>query len=219
MGASKWGYLAVQNILTHPKYSGCHVYGRTSQKLYGPTIRLPREKWTMTPEAWEPIIDESTFQEAQRILQNRTINKSDEELLDELRLLLQKQGRLSLRIIQNADSGSPSVYRRRFGSLRAAYKLIAYGRPSDFGPIDLRRRTQVPDDLMLQLQSLFPDLVSIVRRGGRWRSGQAPTAWLADFRSHWSVGSKHEGRIMLYYRSCHPRTEMSDVTRPIESRE
>jgi hypothetical protein len=172
LGTSKWDYLAVWNMLTHPKYAGCHVYGRTSQKLYGPTLRLPREKWTMKPKAFEPIIDEETFQEAQRVLQSRTVNKSDEELLDSLRSLLRTQGRLSLRIIQDSDAvPSPSAFRNRFGSLRQAYQLIGYGRPSDFGPIDLRRRTQaLREELISKIQSLFPDTVSILRKGGRWRS-------------------------------------------------
>jgi len=43
IGDSKWDYLAVSNILTHPKYAGCHVFGRTSSKLCTPTFRLPRE--------------------------------------------------------------------------------------------------------------------------------------------------------------------------------
>ena len=164
--------MAVHLILTHPKYSGCHVYGRTSQKLYGPTLRLPQEKWTMAPGAFEPIIDEQTFQEAQRILLGRTVNKSDEDLLAVLRSLLLAQERLSLRIIQNSDSvPSPSVYRGRFGSLRKTYQLIGYGRPADFGPIDLRRRTQaLREDLMSGIQSLFPNQVSIVSKGGRWRT-------------------------------------------------
>jgi len=28
LGDSKWDYLAVSNILTHPKYAGCHVFGQ-----------------------------------------------------------------------------------------------------------------------------------------------------------------------------------------------
>ena len=28
-----WKHGAVRIILSHPKYAGCHVYGRTSQKL------------------------------------------------------------------------------------------------------------------------------------------------------------------------------------------
>jgi hypothetical protein len=92
---------------------------------------------------FQPIVDHATFAEAQRILQDRTINKSDGELLDSLRALLASKGRLSLSVIkESSDTPSPSTYTHRFGSLRRAYELIQDGRPAQFGPIDLRRGTQ-----------------------------------------------------------------------------
>jgi DNA invertase Pin-like site-specific DNA recombinase len=42
IGESKWDYQAVFGVLTHPKYAGSHVFGRTSSKLYTPTVRLPK---------------------------------------------------------------------------------------------------------------------------------------------------------------------------------
>jgi len=172
IGASTWDYQAVYAVLTSLKYMGCHAFGRTSCKLSTPTVRLPRSEWVLTPGAFEPIIDDKTFSEAQRILRGRTFNKSDQEALDELRVLLTSEGRLSLNLIKNSTGlPSPSTYRLRFGSLRRAYELIGYGRPDQFGPIDLRRRTQaLRDELIAQIAATFPDDVSIVRRGGRWRS-------------------------------------------------
>ena len=171
-GDSKWDYQAVYAVLTHPKYSGCHVFGQSSSKLYTRVVRLPKSAWVFTPGAFEPIVDHAIFSEAQRILQERTINRTDEELLESLRALLAKNARLSLRLIQNSEyTPSPSTYRQRFGSLRRAYELIGYGRPAQFGPIDLRRRTQgLRDEVIGQITKMFPDEVSIVRRGGRWRS-------------------------------------------------
>jgi DNA invertase Pin-like site-specific DNA recombinase len=171
-GDSKWDYQAVYAVLTHPKYSGCHVFGQTCSRLYTPTVKLPRSEWVLTPGAFEPIVDRAIFSEAQRILLGRTINKTDEELLDRLRALLAAKGRLSLTLIKNtADVPSPSTYRQRFGSLRRAYELIGYGRPDQFGPIDLRRRTQaLREELIEKIVAMFPDDVSVVRRGGRWRS-------------------------------------------------
>jgi DNA invertase Pin-like site-specific DNA recombinase len=171
-GDSKWDYQAVYVVLTHPKYIGCHVFGQTSSKLYTPTVRLPRSQWVSTLGAFEPLVDDATFIEAERILRSRTINKSDEELLESLRTLVAAKGRLSLTLIKNtADVPSPSTYRHRFGSLRRAYELIGYGRPDQFGPIDLRRRTQaLREELLGKIVEMFPDDVSVVRRGGRWRS-------------------------------------------------
>ncbi|HWO28942.1 MAG TPA: hypothetical protein VNO32_09095, partial [Candidatus Acidoferrum sp.] len=45
------------------------------------------------PELSDPIINPAIFSEAQRVLQSRTINKSDEEVLDRLRAQLAAEGR------------------------------------------------------------------------------------------------------------------------------
>jgi DNA invertase Pin-like site-specific DNA recombinase len=171
LGDSPWDYQSVYAVLTRPKYAGCHVFGRTSSRLYTPMVRIPRSEWIVMPDAFEPIIDIAMFDEAQRILKRRTFNKSNEDLLASLRALLASKGRLSLALIKNSpDLPSPSTYRHRFGSLRRAYELIGYGRPGDFGSIDLRRRTRaLRDELLAQIVSLFPDNVTVIRRGGRWR--------------------------------------------------
>ena len=172
IGDAKWDHAAVYNILSHPKYAGYNVFGRTSQKLGTPSVRIPESEWIRTPKAFAPLVDETTFQEAHRLLGGRTINKSDEELLIALRSLLARRGRLSARLIsETPEMPSPSSYRGRFGSLRRAYELIGYGCPEDFGPIDLRRRTQaLREELIGKIQTMFPREVSIERRGGRWRS-------------------------------------------------
>ncbi len=172
VGDSKWDYLAVYSVLTHPKYVGCHVFGRTSQKLCTASVRVPAAEWIRTPGAFEAIIDQGSYDQAKRILADRTINKSDQELLDSLRWLLATEGRLSLQLVKTSSHlPSPSTYRLRFGSLRHAYELIGYRRPGDFGPIDLRRRTQaLRDDLIRQIVETHSKDVSVVRRGGRWRT-------------------------------------------------
>ena len=172
IGGAKWDYQGVYNVLIHPTYAGCHVFGRTSSRLYTPTVKLPKSEWIFKHGAFEPIIDPVTFAEAQKILEDRTFNKTDEELLDSLRSLLASERRLSLTLIQNsADAPSPSTYRNRFGSVRRAYEMIGYGHPDQFGPFEMRRRTQaLREELVAKIVSIFPKEISIVRRGGRWRS-------------------------------------------------
>jgi DNA invertase Pin-like site-specific DNA recombinase len=171
-GGSCWTHHTVADVLTQPKYAGLHVYGRTTSRLCTPTVRLPKSEWLVSTRAFEPIVDYSTFLEAQRILQSRTINKPDQELLDALKRLLARHGRLSLKLVKTSpDVPSPSTYRLRFGSLRKAYELIGYGRPDQFGAIDLRRRTQaLREELVARIAVLFPKQVCVVRRGGRWRT-------------------------------------------------
>ena len=171
-GASEWNIHRVNAVLTTPKYTGCHVYGRTSVRLSTPRVRVPRSDWVLTPGAFEPVVDSSVFSEAQRILGERTFNRSDQELLDALRQLLASKGRLSRSVISDsAEVPCPCTYAYRFGSLKKAYALIGYGRPDDFGGSDLRGRTQaLRDELMARIGAMFPDDVSITRPGGKWRS-------------------------------------------------
>jgi DNA invertase Pin-like site-specific DNA recombinase len=171
LAKSQWDYQAVYNILTHPKYCGCHLFGRTSRKLYTPTVKLPRSQWVVTPGAYEPIIDSVTFDSAQKVLEARTFNKSDDEVLDALRGLLAANGRLSLSLIQNTDGmPSPSTYRVRFGSLRRAYQLIGYACADRFRLVDTRYRIlTLREQLLQQINELFGPDVTIVRPNARWR--------------------------------------------------
>ena len=61
IGASEWNIHRVNAVLTTPKYTGCHVYGRTSVRLSTPRVKLPRSEWVLTPGAFEPIVDPSVF--------------------------------------------------------------------------------------------------------------------------------------------------------------
>jgi DNA invertase Pin-like site-specific DNA recombinase len=170
-GESEWDYQAVYGILTHPKYAGCHVFARTSSRLRTPAVKQPRSEWIVAPNAFEPIIEASIFERAQTVLASRTFCKSDDDLLDDLRHLLASEGRICLKLIKNrTEMASPSAYRDRFGSLRRAYELIGYGRPDQFGPLELRRRTKaMREELLARIVDACPNDVSISRRGGRWR--------------------------------------------------
>ena len=171
-GGSRWTHHTVSEVLTNPKYAGFHVFGRTSTRLDTPKVNIPKSEWILTPRAYEPVVDHGTYLKAQQVLCDRTINLSDEEMLNRLKLLLAREGRLSLSLIKSAANvPSPSTYRHRFGSLRRAYEMIAYGHPERFGPIDLRRRTQaLREELVAKIASIFSDDVSVVRPGGRRRS-------------------------------------------------
>jgi len=113
-GGSRWTHYTVAEVLTQPKYAGFNAFGRTISRLYTPTVTLPRSEWILTQGAFEPIVDQATFLQAQQILADRTINKSDEELLNSLRSLLAKEGRLSLRLVKTRQPcASSDAYRAR----------------------------------------------------------------------------------------------------------
>jgi DNA invertase Pin-like site-specific DNA recombinase len=167
---SEWKYQSVSNILTHPKYSGCCVYGQTTQKLYTPTIRIPRTEWVVTPGAFEPIVNPATFEKAQEILRARTVNKSNDQILCELKAHLVSNRKLSIKTINETEGlPSPSTIRERFGSMRNAYSLIGYGDPTH-AYADVRQRTQkIRNGLIAQIIASAPGEIAVVQTNSRWR--------------------------------------------------
>jgi DNA invertase Pin-like site-specific DNA recombinase len=169
--ANAWNYATVYHVLTNPKYAGIHVFGRSTQKLSTPSVRLPKSEWVITPGAFEPIVDKETFDQAQRILRGRTFNKSNQELLCDLRSLVAAEGHLTARMIDSSwDMASHSTYKFRFGSLQEAYKLAGYGSPESFRKFETRRRNQaLRDQLLSEIVALFPKDIVIMRSGRKWR--------------------------------------------------
>ena len=62
-GKSRWTHHVVQQILSHPKYAGCNVFGRTTQKLGTSSVRVPRSEWVLKPLAFEPIVSQEVHEE------------------------------------------------------------------------------------------------------------------------------------------------------------
>ena len=168
---SKWSFAGVMIVLTHPKYAGYSVFGRTSSRLHTRPVRLPKTDWVLTPNAFEPIIDRATFETAQSLLQARTNCRSDEQILQALRDLLAMKGRLTLQLVKESNAlPSPHTIRARFGGFRAAYGLIGYDRPAQFGRADMRKRIFVlREELFTRIAESNPTGVSVVQRSGCYR--------------------------------------------------
>jgi DNA invertase Pin-like site-specific DNA recombinase len=162
-----WTRFAVSNVLTKEKYVGTNVWGRTSTKLKSSTKRFPKEQWVRKRAAFEPIIDQRTFDKAQGILASDTHKLSDIQVLDSLRSLLRRKGALSGRIIAGSNSvPNFKTLQRRFGSLRRVYDLLGYN-PSRSEVarciVALRERTKkLCDELIKRLLKLFPGRLKMI---------------------------------------------------------
>jgi DNA invertase Pin-like site-specific DNA recombinase len=160
-----WTRATVHQILINEKYVGNNVWNRSSCKLKGRRITNPPEKWVRHDKAFEQIIDDETFEAAQKIIGERAKHYSDEELLDLLRGLLESHGYLSGIIIDELELGpSSSAYRSRFGSLLRAYELIGFSPERDYRYIEINRA----------LRRMYPGLIAstiggIVAIGGMVR--------------------------------------------------
>jgi DNA invertase Pin-like site-specific DNA recombinase len=197
-----WSVDAVRRILTNSKYNGWLTYGRTSRKLHSKELKMPESSWVRVPHPSAKIIDDATFASVQRRLATFTINKSDDQLLDELRSILAKHGRLTAATIRHTpDTASPASFRYRFGSLMQAYRLIGYDVPVA-RLVETRRRIQsMRLQLMQQVQHMFPAEISVHSRGGRTRN------WLR-LRS----GAKISVRVAMQ----HTQTRCAWYLRPVK---
>ncbi|MEJ6885680.1 recombinase family protein [Bradyrhizobium diazoefficiens] len=162
-----WDGTAIGRLIRDERYIGNLIYNRSSHKLGTKLGPNPPDVWIRSEGCIEPIVDLEVFLKARQIIRQRRPNLSDEQMLSGLRRTLAKRGRLSPTVIDETP-GLPSstVYHRRFGSLRNAYRLIGYAGERNCDYVDSR---QIWENLRTKLAS---DIASEVgKMGGRIRIG------------------------------------------------
>jgi len=135
-----WTRATVHQVLTNPKYIGANIYNRRSFKLKHRRVNNPLQMWIWRDGAFDPIISSGEFERARTIIESRHLHLTDQDLLEKLRMLLRKQGRLSGLIIDECDDmPSSACYSARFGSLARAYTLIGWTSGRDYAYIEINR--------------------------------------------------------------------------------
>jgi DNA invertase Pin-like site-specific DNA recombinase len=156
-----WTRGTVHEVLTNEKYIGNNLYNRTSFKLKQSHCANPRDKWVRAENVYQPLIDATLFFTAQGIILARSRRFTDEELLEKLRAVLSKHGRISgLLIDEEDDMPSSSAFRHRFGSLVRAYQLIGYTPEIDYSFLEINRT------LRERHASVLADVVTTLRGNG-----------------------------------------------------
>lgn len=134
----------VHELLTNEKYVGNNVYNRTSAKLQRPRVNNAPDSWVRCDGAYHAVVDAEVFATAQRIIADRDLHYTDDELLDRLKTLLKQHGTLSGMIINEApDTPSAATYRHRFQNLRRAYELIGYTPARDYTYLAINQALRV----------------------------------------------------------------------------
>jgi hypothetical protein len=132
-----------------------------SFKLKKKRVVNPPEMWIRANAAFEPIVSPELFLKAQEIIRERSRRYSNDELLGQLRVMLQREGRISGLLIDETDGiASSSVFRHRFGSLIQAYKLISYTPERDYQFIETNRQ------LRLMHPKVVKDVIGSIRQLG-----------------------------------------------------
>ena len=167
-----WTECTVSNVLKNPKYLGVQIWGRTSEYLSGNPTKLPKERWAICHNAFQPIVAPDLFERAQARIANFTHNLSDEQMLARLRPLLAKHGKLSNKIIDKSRTcPGASTYYARFGGLLNVYQRLGYSTPELSSRATMRqRRLLVRRDLIGSLLEVFPGKIEQVRKSKRFRA-------------------------------------------------
>ncbi|MFM0742169.1 recombinase family protein [Paraburkholderia xenovorans] len=120
----------ILQILRNEKYIGTNVYSRTSSKLDAPWEQLPEGEWIRVAAAFKPVVSVKLFEAVQRKLSRIRQKPGRDEILSDLRKVIEKAGKLSQATLKRYRS-APSVERimREFGSLYGAYEEVGYSPP------------------------------------------------------------------------------------------
>lgn len=197
-----WTRQMVDYILSNERYIGNIVYNLESRPLREQKIKNAPDLWIRTEGAIAPAIGKDVFLKARRRLTLRWQHLDDDQLLSRLKSLLEKEGKLSETIINNA-LGVPAinVYAERFGSIRSAYRRIGYELKWDFDWIDRR------SEFNQLLSDTADSLIALLKKAGsvaHFEPGidvltvdhrlvislRIARAWLARYKPIWTINRR-----------------------------
>lgn len=124
-----WTPWMVKSILTNEKYVGRIMFNRGSAKMKSPRAPNPQEEWICIDGAFPAIVAPQLFKKAAEERRRRNRSKTPDELLNMLRALYKKHGKVTVSIIGEASGiPGPKYFAARFGTLAEAY--LAAGLPA-----------------------------------------------------------------------------------------
>jgi DNA-directed RNA polymerase specialized sigma24 family protein len=149
-----WTMARLSRLLRADVYKGAYAYGKYVQRKL-----VPRGKWSICARAFQGIVSEEQWEDANARIRKEMVPYIDSEMLASLRQLWRRKGKLTERII-NAARNLPSAvaYQRHFGSLNEAYKLIGYRLPREYTYVHAitmtrRMRDKLRDEICDQIRT------------------------------------------------------------------
>ena len=135
------------------------VYSRSSIKLGGPRVLNPPDKWVREENAFAGLVSPDLFFKVRKIFEanQQKLNLTNDHLLESLRAILRERGHLSGDLLkQLKQSPTPQTFKRRFGSILTAYRLVGFDPHRDCGHFEITRHlTQITRELMARIM-VFP---------------------------------------------------------------
>lgn len=151
-----WSRGSIHQLLINEKYIGNNVWARTSCKLKGAHVRNAPTEWIRADAAFAGIVTAVQFEAVQAIIRERSARLSNDEMLEQLAGILERNGFLSGLIIDEAEGcPSSSSFRSRFGSLLRAYTLVGFSPDHDYRYLETNRK----------LRAMYPGIFQSVLAG------------------------------------------------------
>ncbi len=167
-----WNENRVNGILRNPNYTGQYVWGKVSVRLHTPKQRHPTSEWRFGPKTFRPIISREIFdkvQEARRSRYTKEIRIPDEELLNRVRSIVQKDGAITRESLRNVGLSYTRLY-SSFKNLSNLYRLVGHKMtPKIARGLTTRVHHQtIRDSVLDELRKLFPEQVQVCKLGSRY---------------------------------------------------
>ena len=150
-----WTMARLRRLLSADVYKGAYAYGKYVQRRL-----VARDRWSIRHRSFRGIVSEKQWEEANARIREEVKPYVESEMLDALRQLWQRRGRLSEEIINTAKNVPSSVaYQKHFGSLNEAYKLIGYPIPREYSfvraiTIMRRMRDKLCDEVCSRMHAI-----------------------------------------------------------------
>jgi DNA invertase Pin-like site-specific DNA recombinase len=115
----------IYRILKQNLYTGQYTYNKTTQRLHRPSTSNNESDWIHS-RMMPPIIPAPIFDEVQRRRDPAYKRYSQNDLLDHLRNILDKNGRITTNLINDTPGPCANIYYFNFPSLVHAYREVGY---------------------------------------------------------------------------------------------
>jgi DNA invertase Pin-like site-specific DNA recombinase len=191
-GGASWSASTIRGMLDDERYLGKLVFGRDpSRRLSQPDPSQPEPEPIRMDHAFPAIVTQELFDAAREQRELRSRRLTDDEMLEALRELWQREGRINFHLMAT-DPKTPTsqAYLHRFGSLRAAYKRIGYiqERDLDYGDIRDRIRVWLPSVMGCVREALEDDGSTVTQDG---RTLRVDEIWSVSFHLMQSSQAGH----------------------------
>jgi DNA invertase Pin-like site-specific DNA recombinase len=192
-----WTGVSVRELLSNEKYIGNNIFNRTTVRL-GTKKRInPPSEWVRAVGVFEPIVPLKRFQQAQRQLRDNCTAYKTNELLDTLTAIWCHAGALGKKEIEHAkEAPTLQTYRRHFGSLADAFRVVGYRRKTKRGSnqdkrkaifaaiaVEVAKRGGTTRMLERQSHMRVNEEVTVTVCIGRTRPARPRSRWRFDYKS------------------------------------